>query len=128
MTVSESVNRTVNLVATTIIGIAGFSFLHELGIETEVLFKLDDLVLAVLGISAIIWYKKGKNSTTRSFIPVVFVALGLLTKVVAIFLEISDKEDVGDDFGALILFVLATSFIYWLYKKAPKLHLSQKAS
>lgn len=118
MNLNQSINRTVNLVATTIISLAGFSFLPEAHLEPELLFKVDDIVLFWIGIIAIIWYKMGKNSFKRSLIPVLFVFAGLIDKIVAIVLEIGDKEDVGDDFGALILFVLASIFVYWLYKKS----------
>ncbi len=121
MSVNESLNRTVNLVSTAVVGIAGIAFLPEAFSETEPLFKIDDILLAVLGIGAIIWYSAGKNSSNRSIAPVLFVVTGVAIKILGIFLEFSDKTDVGDDFGGVLLFVLASALVYWLYKKVPEL-------
>ena len=47
--------------------------------------------------------------------PVILVAAALVVKIIGLTLEINDKEDAGDDYGALILFALATITVIWLY-------------
>ena len=121
MTIQESVNRTVNLVGTTIVGLSGFAFLPEVFFENDVPDKIDDGVLFVLALVAIWWYKRAHNRFERSIAPVVFVGLALLTKIGAIAVEFGDAASVGDDFGALILFVLSLGLVWYLYKGAPKL-------
>lgn len=118
LTIQESINRTVNLVGVAIVGLAGFAFLPEVIFENDVPDKVDDALLFIIGIAAIWWYRRAKNSVMRSAMPVVFVALALLTKIGAIMVEFDDAESVGDDFGALILFVLSLGLVWWLYKKA----------
>jgi len=121
MDISQSVNRSVNLVGASIAGLAGFAFAPEMIIEPESIDRVDDFVLLLVGIAAIVWYLRGVNRYARSLMPIVFVALGLVVKVFAIIVEIADPEDVGDDFGGLILFVLATALVAFLYSRAESL-------
>jgi len=82
--------------------------------------KVDDTLLLVLAIIAVVWYKKGTNRFQRTVMPVVFTFLGLLTKIGAVVVEFHDKESVGDDFGGLLVFILATVLVWWLYKRNDK--------
>lgn len=120
MSVQEAWQRGNNLVTTTIVALAGIAFLPEFFIETEVPYKIDDGLLFLLGLGAIWWYKVGNHRYVRSIVPVLFVIAGFLVKLMGIFIEIKDKEDVGDDFGGLVLFVAATLFVLWLYWKNKK--------
>jgi hypothetical protein len=43
------------------------------------------------------------------------VGAGLIVKIIGLVIELGDKEDVGDEYSALILFVLATILVAWLY-------------
>lgn len=122
MTVQEALNRSTNLVAAAVTGLAGFAFLPEAFIEDKIQYKIDDSLLFLLGLVGIIWYRTGNNSTKRSIAPVILVAAGLVIKIIGVMIEIKEKDDVGDDFGGLILFVLATIFIYWLYSRNKKLN------
>ena len=114
----ELVNRTVNIVGTTIVTLAGFAFLPEAFLEPEVPFKIDEILLFWLGVGILGWYLWGKNKWKRSIVPVLAVWLGFSFKIMAVVVEFKDKEDVGDDFGALILFLLASLLITYLYIKA----------
>lgn len=118
MTVNEAWNRGNNLLATGIAVLAGFSFFPEIFLEDEWQFKLDDLIILILGLFALWWYKTKNNRYTHSVVPVLIVVAGLVAKILAIILEFKDKEDVGDDFGALILFSIATVVVIYLYRWA----------
>jgi hypothetical protein len=121
MTVSEAWNRGNNLLATSIVVLAGFSFLPEGLLESEMPFKMDEILLFWLGIGAVVWYLWGKHKFQHSIIPVLFVWAGFALKIMAIVIEFKDKEDVGDDFGGVILFLLASITVTWLYIKAKKI-------
>ena len=121
MTVQESVNRTNNLLATSVIALAGFAFFPEFFIETEAANRLDEGLLLLLAVGAIIWYRRGQNRFKRSVAPIWFVGGALAIKILAVILEHSDKEDLGDDMGALVLFILATALVVWLYRQSAKL-------
>lgn len=121
MTPREIWNRGNNLVSVAIVSLAGFAFSPESILEPEVLFKIDEILLFWLGVGAIGWYLWGKNKWKHSIYPVLFVWAGLLIKIMAVVVEFKDKEDVGDDFGALILFVLASLLVSFLYLKAKKI-------
>lgn len=121
MTVTEAWNRGNNLVATALVALAGFAFAPEMFVEDEPSHRMDEGLLFVLGLVAIGWYLKGKNKFMRSVVPVVFVWLSLAIKVMAFVIEMKDKEDVGDEMGALILFLLASLLVTFLYIKGRKL-------
>lgn len=121
MNIQESISRGFNLLAISIVALAGFAFMAEIVIETEWSFKIDDAVLLLLGIFAIVWYRYNTNRFKLSIVPVVLVALALVTKFAAIFVEISQADDVGDDFGGLTLFVFATALVLYQYYKTKKL-------
>lgn len=121
MTVQEAWNRGNNLIATAVVALAGFAFAPEMFVEDEELHRLDEGLLFVLGLVAIGWYLKGKHKFMRSVVPVVFVWIAFLIKVMAFVLEMKDKEDIGDEFGALILFLFAGILVSWLYVKGKKL-------
>ena len=118
MDISQSVNRTVNLIGATVAGLAGFAFAPEMIIEPEFIDKVDDFLLLLVGVAAIAWYLRNANRYARSIMPIVFVGMALVLKVFAVIVEFADPEDVGDDFGGLILFVLGVAFVIYLYRRA----------
>lgn len=120
MTLQDSLNRTVNLVATAFTSIAGFAYAAEIITETDLVDKLDDALLLPLGIAALLWYVTGRNRFARSVVPIVLLTLGLGIKVAALIIESGDAASLSDDFGAHALFALALGLVCWLYYRARK--------
>jgi hypothetical protein len=118
MTVKEAINRGNNLVATSVLGLAGFAFLPEFFVEDEWTHKIDEGLLFLLGLRAILWYCTGKNKYKQSIMPLIFVFAAVIIKIGAIIFEHSDKMDVGDDIGALLLFVLTAVLVWTLYRRS----------
>jgi hypothetical protein len=119
----EYINRGLNLLGVSIVGLSGFAFAPEIFLEKDIDDKLDDIGLLVVGVLGIFWYLWGKNKYSRSVFPVLLVSLSLVIKVVALLVEFKDAEAVGDDFGAIILFVLSLILViyqYWLVRKLLK--------
>jgi hypothetical protein len=78
--------------------------------------KLDEGVLLLLAISSIVWYLVGKNKFSRTIVPILFTTAALVMKLIAFFLlEKGDAADLGDEFGAIILFVITLAFLIWQY-------------
>jgi hypothetical protein len=121
MNIRESINRGFNLLAVSIVGLSGFAFLPEIFLEHDIPDKVDDIVLLVLGIVGIFWYRQKNNRFARSRMPLILVGLALLTKIGALIIEFNDAASVGDDFGALILFVLSFGLVWYQYSKTKKL-------
>jgi hypothetical protein len=121
MNITQSINRTFNLLATSVVALAGFAFTAEVFLETEWADRADDIGLLLLGIFGISWYLKGENRLSRSIAPVIFIVIALALKIAALMIEFDDKDAVGDDFGGLTLFVLGTLFIIYQYWKTKKL-------
>ncbi len=121
MTIKEALNRGFNLLGIGIVSLSGFAFMPEIFLEKDWDDKADDIVLSVLAIIGLWWYFSKSNRISRSVVPVVLVVLALVTKIAAIMIEFHDVENVGDDIGALVLFVLAVSFIVYQYRRTGRL-------
>lgn len=116
MTVRDAINRGYNLVGTAIIAISGFAFFPEFFFEDELAHKIDEGIIFLLAISAIAWYLTGKNKFSRTIVPILFTSTALAMKFIAFFLlERGDAADLGDEFGAIILFVISLAFLIWQY-------------
>ena len=116
MTVRDALNRGYNLVGTAIIAISGLAFFPEFFTEDEMTHKLDEGVLLFFAISSIVWYLTGKNKFSRTIVPILFTSAALVMKLIAFFLfEKGDAADLGDEFGAIILFVITLAFLIWQY-------------
>jgi hypothetical protein len=121
MSISESINRGYNLLVTSIVSLAGLAFLPEAFLEKDIPDKVDDTLLFVIGMLGIWWYNRGDNRFKHSIVPVVLVIVAFAAKVMAVVVEFDDAEAVGDDFGGLILFVLAVGLAVYQYQKTKKL-------
>lgn len=121
MNIGESVNRGLNLLAASIVSLAGFAFLPEVFVENDLADKIDDGLLFLLGLAAIWWYNRAHNRFMRTAVPVVLVAFGLLDKIGAVIIEWGDAESVGDDMGGVILFVIALGLVWYQYRKTKKM-------
>ena len=116
MTVRDALNRGYNLVGTAIIAISGIAFFPEFFAEDEPAHKLDEGILLLLAIGSIAWYLIGKNKFSRTIVPILFTAAALVMKIVTLFaLESGDPADLGDELGAIILFVITLGLLIWQY-------------
>ncbi len=126
MNIREAINRGFNLLAIGIVGLAGFAFMPEIFLEKDWDDKIDDAMLLVIGLVGIIWYFTKNNRVSRSVLPTALVVAALAVKIMGVIIEHNDPDSLGDDIGGLILFLLATAFIIYQYKKTKKL-LSENA-
>src|SRR4051812_34994868 len=101
MNIRESINRSFNLLGTSIVGLAGFAFAPEIFLENEWADRADDMGLVLLGIFGISWYLWKNNKYARSIAPVIFVVIALALKIAALLIEFDDPDAAGDDFGGL---------------------------
>lgn len=70
------------------------------------------------------------NSMTKMrknvHVPILFTAAALLIKLVTIFLlERGDAADLGDEFSAILLYVITGAFLIWQYVRVR--HMAQRA-
>ena len=116
MTVRDALNRGYNLVGTAIIAISGIAFFPEFFAEDEPAHKLDEGILLLLAIGSLVWYLIGKNKFSRTIVPILFTTAALIVKIVTLFsLERGDPADLGDELGAIILFVITLGLLIWQY-------------
>ena len=106
-----------NLAIITFICLIALGLVGELFIETEFIDKLDDMVIILIAVFAIIWFLSKANSYKVSYTPMVLAILVFLTKVAAFIIEFSDKDARGDEMGLLLpLAVLVVLSIVFLAK------------
>jgi len=110
--VKEVINK-LNYLTAAFIGILGFSLAGEIVQEDDGQDKIDDVVLLILGIIAIWWYKKKGYKAGSTNVSILFLILALATKAGAIIIEHADAEAVGDDIGITIAIVLTLAFVLW---------------
>jgi hypothetical protein len=116
VTVRDAFNRGYNLLGVGVIVIGGLSFFSDLPAEIDQLPHIvDEVLLAVLSIIAILWYFIGRNRYSHTIVPIVFAVAALAIKVLGFILESSDPADRGDEYGALVLFGIAVIVLIWQY-------------
>lgn len=70
--------------------------------EGSIKAGIDEALIAVIGLGAAAWYWRCRY--VRSLLPLAFVGVDLLLKIVALVIE--DPDDRGDDVGSLMLLVV----------------------
>ena len=109
----KELNTKLNFLVTGFVSLIGFTMLYEVKAEDDFEDKLDDALLALLGLAAIWWYKKSGHTGHSSQLAWVVSGVAVLLKILAIAIEHADKEALGDDIGILIAFVLLFAFVLW---------------
>lgn len=105
MTLQDAVNRGYNLLASTVLALAGLAFGTVAFEEGGLLDKVDDIGFLAIGAIAVIWYLVGHNRFKRSVVPIVLSAIAIIVQVVGLVLEKDDPGSFGDNIGGMWLFV-----------------------
>ena len=122
MTVQNALNRGYNMIGTAIVAISGLAFFPEFFVEDELTHKIDEGVIFLLAVGVIVWYFVGKNRFSRTLVPILFAAADLVMKLIAVLiLENGDAADLGDEYGALVLFALTVGLLIWQYVSIKRL-------
>jgi len=106
ITVQDATHRGINLLVLGLLSFTGIGLLAELIREAEFIDKLDDIVIILLAITAVIWYFTGRNRFKLTWIPFILYAISAVVKIGAVINEFSDKVAVGDDLGLVIPMVV----------------------
>jgi hypothetical protein len=131
MSVGQAMVRGYNFFVVAFLGIVGGSLVTELFLESEWLFRVDELLIIAIAAMAIVWYLVGQHRLTRSIVPVLLTICALAAKVFGLVLEIKDSSDVGDDIGIvqmLILFTIVAVVTYIsMRRQVSRLGIQEKA-
>ncbi len=118
METRDAINRGLNFFGIAILSIDASLALFEIFNETEWIDRLDDIVVAGLSIIGIAWYLVGRHRYERNPLPLTFIFLAWILKMVAVFLtERDDSNAVGPDYGLIVTLGLATIVFAWQYFK-----------
>ncbi len=101
---AESVNRSLNLLVATILGITALAFGGEIFLEDELIDKVDNTLIVVIGVVAVAWYFLGRNWAGRSRMPVILASATVVAQIIGIGLEFNDPPALGDDIPGLLVF------------------------
>ena len=105
MTLQNAINRGYNLLACTVLALAGLAFGTVVLEEADLLDKVDDIGFLVIGAVAVIWYLVGRNRFKRSVVPIVLTGTAIIIQIVGLVLEKDDPASFGDNIGGIWLFV-----------------------
>jgi hypothetical protein len=105
MTLQNAINRGYNLLACTVLALAGLAFGTVVLEEADLLDKVDDIGFLVIGAVAVIWYLLGRNRFKRSVVPIVLSGIAIIVQIVGLVLEKDDPASFGDNIGGIWLFV-----------------------
>jgi peptidoglycan/LPS O-acetylase OafA/YrhL len=114
----EAINRGNNLFVIVFLAAIGISVVAEIIMETDLIDKVDDMIIVGLGIIGAVWYFR--NYTKRSYVPLILAILAFAAKIFAFIVELDDKAAVGDEFGilpALLLLIIITAVTLMKSKK-----------
>jgi hypothetical protein len=118
MTVREAANRGRNFFATAVLAMLATSVVHGLQVADSLTAAVDDLSLGAVAVGAVAWYLWRRNRYRRSRLPLVFLALGLASKLVGMWLADGRLPLGGPDF-ALAAFLAETAVVFtWQYLAA----------
>jgi FtsH-binding integral membrane protein len=116
ITLRDAINRSYNLLGVAVIAISGLAFSSDFPAEIDQFTHIvDEVLLAVLALIAVVWYLMSRNKYTHTVVPIVFAIAALAIKVLGLVLEFADPEDRGDEFGALVLFSVLVIVLIWQY-------------
>ena len=105
MTLQNAINRGYNLLACTVLALAGLAFGTVVLEEADLLDKVDDIGFLVIGAVAVIWYLVGLNRFKRSVVPIFLSGIAIIVQIVGLVLEKDDPASFGDNIGGIWLFV-----------------------
>ncbi len=103
MTIQDAINRGYNLLACTALAVVGLGFSPVGVFEGDLVDKIDDIGLAVVGALAVIWYLVGRNRFKRSVVPLVLSGLAVAVQVLGMVLEYGDPSSFPDNIGGIVL-------------------------
>ena len=105
MTLQNAINRGYNLLACTVLALAGLAFGTVVFEEADLLDKVDDIGFLIIGAVAVTWYLVGRNRFKRSVMPIALSGLAIIVQIVGLVLEKDDPASFGDNIGGIWLFV-----------------------
>ncbi len=116
MNTRDAINRGINFFGITVLSIDASLALFEIFNETEWIDRADDILVTLLSIIGIVWYLIGGNRFRRNPLPLIFLFLAWILKIVTVFItERDDANAVGPDYGLIVTLGLATIVFAWQY-------------
>jgi hypothetical protein len=111
-------SRVMNFFATAVLGILAVSTLPGLLLSQGWLSLADDSMLGLLAVVAIRWYSSAWNRYRRSAMPLLFLLIGLTTKLVAISWAQVGQMARGVDVTCVAFLAGADVVFMWYYWSA----------
>lgn len=105
LSVEAAVHRGYNQVMAVVFGLTALTFGSEIFGEPDPIDKVDNSLLAVIGLIAVVWYLLGTNRFQRSMVPLGLAVAALGAQILGVVLEMGDPTAFADDIPGMIIFV-----------------------
>lgn len=112
---SESINRSLNLLVAAVLGVTALAFGSDLLVEADPVDKIDNTLLVVVGVVAVAWYFIGRNWGKRTVTPVILAGAALAAQIAGVGVEAGDSVAIGDDIPGMIVFVTTLIIVIVVY-------------
>jgi hypothetical protein len=113
VTPRDEANKGLNFFGTATLAILATSIVHGLSLPDDRPHKMEDIAFGAIAAAAVGWYQWGKNRYTRSLIPLLFLILGVVTKVVGAWIRTGSPMPMGPDLGIALLVGLTAIVLGW---------------
>lgn len=101
----EAINRGFNMLAAAVLGISGLAFGSLVFEEMDPTDKIDNSLLVLVAIVAVVWYFWGNNRYRESTTPLVLAGVAVAVQLSAWGIEWGDSVALGDDIGGTLVYI-----------------------
>lgn len=105
LSVEAAVHRGYNQIMAVVFGLTALTFGSEIFGEPDPLDKIDNSLIALVGLIAVVWYFLGTNRFQRSLAPIGLAVAALVAQALGVALELGDPTAFGDEIPGMIIFV-----------------------
>ena len=114
MTVREAVNRGVNFFAVATLAILATTIVHGLSLP-QWGHRASEVSFGAIAVGAVVWYVTANHRYQRSLVPLTFLLLAVLAKLVGLLVTFGGLVAGGSDFGIMLLLIEVWAVCIWQF-------------
>jgi len=111
VTAREEANKGLNFFGTATFAILASSIFHELSLPDDSPHKIEDIIFGLIAAAAVGRFLWGKTRYVRSLVPLWFLLLGLVTKIIGAWIRTGSPIPIGPDLG-ISFYVILTGIVF----------------
>ncbi len=118
ITVREAINRGNNMLMVALQAITAAAIVERLIGEDDLVDRIDEGVIILLAIAALVWYFSRRNRYQHSFAPLALFIATFVVQAAGLAAEISDPAAVGDDMGLIVVYAIGLIVSIVIYARS----------